>query len=123
MAVYQRPGVYVNETLNPTPPSAGVATLTRAAFLGPSNQGPLGPTLITSWSQFVRIYGSWKSDTTDLLRHAVHSYLVDNAGGECYVSRVAGSGWSVASRSFYDSSGAGGSAGATATLQVNASNP
>jgi phage tail sheath protein FI len=123
MAVYQRPGVYVNETLNPTPPSAGVATLTRAAFLGPSNQGPLGPNLITSWSQFTRIYGTWQNDTTDLLRHAVHSFLVDNAGGECYIARVPGSGWAVASRSFYDSSGAGGSAGATATLQVNAANP
>jgi phage tail sheath protein FI len=120
MAVYQRPGVYVSETLTPTPPSAGVATNVAAAFLGAVNQGPATPTLVTSWSQFTQLYGSWAYDTTDTFRLAVYSFLVLGAGGQCYIQRVAASGASTASRLFLDSSGTGNTIGTANTMAINA---
>jgi phage tail sheath protein FI len=124
MATYSRPGVYVNETLNPVPPSAGAGATAVPVFIGAINQGPTLPgTLITSWKQFTNLYGNWTYDSTDILRYAVRSFLVDGNGGQCYVNRVLGTGASTASRSFYDSSGANNTAGATYTLQIVASNP
>lgn len=122
MAVYLRPGVYVSENLNATPPSAGASTLTYGAFVGAVNQGPTTPTLVTSWPQFTKLYGNWQNDSTDTLRLAVRSFLVDNGGGACYVARVPGSGGATASRQFYDSSGGGGSAGSVVTLSIAAAN-
>jgi len=120
MAVYQRPGVYISETLNPTPPSLGATTNTYAAFLGAINQGPTTPTLVTSWTQFTQLYGNWAYDSTDTLRLAVNSFLVGNGGGACYIQRVAASGATTAYAQLYDSSGDGNSQGSTYTLKINA---
>lgn len=120
MAVYQRPGVYVSENLNATPPSAGAETLTYGAFLGAINQGPVAPTLVTSWPQFVKLYGNFDNGIGDTLRLGVRSFLVDNNGGACYIKRVQGTGNSVATRSVYDSNGGGGAAGNVNTLQIQA---
>ena len=123
MAVYQRPGVYVQEVLNAVPPSAGATTTTYGAFIGAINRGPVTPTVISRWSDFVNLYGNWAADATDNLRLAVRSFLIDNNGGTCVVQRVAGTGGNAATLSVYDSSGAGGTAGSTATLTVTAANP
>jgi len=123
MAVYQRPGVYLNETLTPTPPSVSAATNIYAAFLGAINQGPLAPTLVTSWTQFTQLYGNWQYDSTDVFRLAVNSFLVGNGGGQCYIQRVPATGYATASRQLYDSSGTGGTQGATYTMQINALSP
>jgi len=124
MATYSRAGVYVNETLNPVPPSVGAGTTAVPVFIGAINQGPTAAgTLITSWKQFTNLYGNYVGDATDVLRLAVRSFLVDGAGGQCYVNRTVGTGTATASRSFYDSSGANNTAGSTYTLQINAANP
>lgn len=123
MAVYQRPGVYVQEVLNAVPPSAGATTTTYGAFLGAINRGPLTPTVISRWSDFVNLYGNWASDSTDTLRMAVRSFLIDNNGGTCVVQRVLGSGAVAANLSVYDSSGTNGAAGTTTTLTITAANP
>jgi len=122
MATYLRPGVYVQETLNAVPPSAGATSTTYGAFIGAINRGPLTPTLISRWSDFVNYYGNWAGDTTDTLRFAVRSFLVDNNGGTCVIQRVAGTGGATATATVYDSSGAGGTAGSTGTLTVSAAN-
>jgi phage tail sheath protein FI len=124
MATYSRPGVYVNETLNPVPPSTGAGATAVPVFIGAINQGPTAAgTLITSWKQFTNLYGNWTNDATDTLRYAVRSFLVDGGGGQCYVNRVLGTGTATASKSLYDSSGANNAAGSVYTLQVNAANP
>lgn len=87
MATFLRPGVYVDETLdaisNPVSQSPGEAI---AAFVGAHNFGPAAPTLITSWSQFIQIYGGWGTGT-DMLPYAVYSYF-NNGGGKAYVCRA-----------------------------------
>ena len=51
-----RPGVYVEETLNPVAPVVGPNSASIGAFIGANDRGPVGtPTLITSWSQYTTL--------------------------------------------------------------------
>ena len=85
MAAYLRPGVYVQETLNPVAPIVGANSDSVAAFIGSNTRGPLVPTLIESWSQYISTYGSWTSNNT--LALAVFLFFA-NGGSKCYVQRV-----------------------------------
>ena len=123
MAVYQQPGVYVQEVLSAVPPTVGASTAAIGAFLGAINQGPLTPTVVTKWSDFVNLYGGFVGDATDNLRLAVKSFLVDNNGGACAVQRVLGTGTATSTQSFYDSSGTGGTAGSAISIVISAANP
>lgn len=96
-----RPGVYVEETLNPVAPVVGAASDTVAAFVGPNDRGPLTPTLVTSWSQYTNLYGTWNSAATNNLPLAVYMYFA-NGGSSAYINRVVGSGAAVASRTLND---------------------
>jgi phage tail sheath protein FI len=90
-----RPGVFVSESLNPlvTPPSSdGQAT---AAFVGAHNSGPVGPTLITSWAQFLALYQGF-AGSTDYLPYAVYEFFT-NGGSRCYVVRATPSDSTLAS--------------------------
>lgn len=87
MPVYQRPGVYVEETLNPIPPVAGASTFSVAAFIGASDRGPSTPTLITSWSQYLAQFGGWNTVNNNNLPMAVYMFFA-NGGTNAYVSRV-----------------------------------
>ena len=49
MATYARPGVYVQETLNPISPVVGPSSTSVGAFVGANDRGPTTPTLVTSW--------------------------------------------------------------------------
>ena len=94
MAVYTRPGVYVQETLNPIAPVTGSTSTAIAAFVGASDRGPTTPTLITSWSQYVSYFGGWNGVLTSTpasnnLAIAVYLYFA-NGGSQAYVSRVTG---------------------------------
>ena len=84
MATYQRPGVFIQETLTPiTQPSVGTSD-SIAAFVGTSSHGgPVGPTLINSWAQYQSLYGNIKQ-TQDDLAYAVWSFFV-NGGSQCYI--------------------------------------
>jgi phage tail sheath protein FI len=116
-----RPGVYVEETLNPVAPVAGPNSASIGAFIGPNDRGPIGtPTLITSWSQYTTLYGSWNTSTGtgaagNDLPLAVYMFFT-NGGSQCYVNRVA-NGATIATRSLSDRA-----ASPSATLQIQANN-
>ena len=116
MATYSRPGVYVQETLNPIQPVAGPSSNTVGAFAGSSDAGPTTPVLITSWSQYASLYDNWNLTTNNNLPLAVYMFFA-NGGSQCYVLRVTGSGAVAATRSLNDRAGT-----PVATLKVTAAN-
>ncbi len=96
---YLRPGVYVEETLNPIAPVVGADADSVAAFIGTAAKGPIVPTLVTSWTQYTSLYGSWGDDNT--LATAVYLFFT-NGGSRAYVTRVVDSGALSATRTFSD---------------------
>jgi len=116
MATYQRPGVYVQQTLNPIQPVAGPSSNTVAAFAGANDRGPVTPTLVTSWSQYVNLYGSWNTVQSNALPLALYMYF-NNGGNSAFVNRVPGSGATAATRTFSDAE-----VPSVATLKVSANN-
>lgn len=114
---FERPGVYVQETLNPTKPTVGPNSSTVGAFVGPNDRGPLAPTLVTSWSDYTNKYGTWNTKASNDLPLAVYMFFA-NGGRQAYVSRVVGSGAASASRTLNDRAGS-----PQATLTLTAVNP
>src|SRR5690242_5834231 len=105
--VYQRPGVYINTSLTPLTPGASAPGQSTAAFVGVHTQGPTIPTLITSWNQFVNLYGGFGS-ASNLLPFAVWQYFANN-GNQCYVVRAAATDAVAANKTLNDREvGAGG---------------
>ena len=101
MPEYLAPGVYVEETSFRAKSIEGVGTST-TAFVGPTRRGPVGetPELITSLTDFERIYGSLENlaltDVTadanrlNFVAHAARAYF-DNGGSRLYVVRTSNS--------------------------------
>lgn len=98
---YLRPGVYVEETLNPIPPLAGPASTSVAAFVGAADRGPTDVTLVTSWTQYTSLFGSW--GTLNTLTTAVYLFFA-NGGNQAQVKRVTAGGAAQATRVFDDRS-------------------
>jgi hypothetical protein len=100
-----RPGVYVQEAPLPRiiePPAIGI---TAGAFIGTSLKGPSEPVLVTSWSQFVGLFGTITSDDQRAsLAPAVYQFF-GNGGGQCYVCRVLPSDATKASVTLGDADG------------------
>lgn len=115
MTAYNRPGVYVQETLNAIPPVTASFSDSIAAFLGISARGPVEPTLISNWSDYVKIYGGWSADNT--LALAVFLFFA-NGGSQCYVTRVLAGSPAASFRTLQDTS-----ATPANTLTVTAKNP
>lgn len=96
MPEYLAPGVFVEETSFRQKSIEGVSTST-TGFVGPTRFGPVDgePPLITSFSEFERIYGgldrlSFEGGpglTHNYLAHAVRGYF-DEGGKRLYVARV-----------------------------------
>ena len=86
---YQRPGVYVNTSLTPLSTGTTSPGQSTAAFVGVHNQGPTAPTLITSWNDFLNIYGGF-GNATNYLPFAVWQYFANN-GNQAYIVRAAAS--------------------------------
>jgi uncharacterized protein len=104
MAVYQSPGVYVEEVPPAARPIAGVGTST-AGFIGVVPEGvtmppkpgsaaetyslaPAGePQLITSWEEFKNKFGDFQAGN-QTLAHGVFGFF-HNGGTRCWVTRVA----------------------------------
>ena len=84
MPEYQSPGVYVEEVDTGSKSVEGASTST-AGFLGETERGPVEPTLITSFGEFKRTFGS--SPASSDLDAAVDGYF-KNGGSRCYVGRV-----------------------------------
>jgi uncharacterized protein len=116
MPTYARPGVYVQETLNPIQPIAGASSNTVAALIGAADRGPTTPTLVTSWSQYVNLFGSWNTNASNALPLGVYMYFA-NGGNQAYILRVPGASAAAATRSFNDTAGT-----PQPTLRLNASN-
>lgn len=114
---FARPGVYVQETLNPIQTVVGPASTSVAAFVGANDRGPTTPTLVTSWSQYVNLFGSWNTNASNNLPIAVYLYFA-NGGSQAYVTRVVGSSAAKASRTLADRT----TPTAQNTLVVNALN-
>ena len=121
---FSRPGVYVQETLTPIQPIDGPNSDSVAAFVGANDRGPVTPTLVTSWSQYVNLFGSWNSVFSNDLPIAVYLFF-NNGGRQAYILRVvttgnatAGNNAAVATRTLLDRAGT-----AVNTLVLSAKNP
>ena len=93
MPTYLTPGVYVEEVDSGSKPLAAVGTAV-AAFVGFTAKAPpdnpkdldgLRPRLVTSWTQFEKLYGGFAPGK--MLPHSVFGYF-NNGGGPCYVTSL-----------------------------------
>ena len=93
MAQYFSPGVYVEEYDNSSRTIEGAGTSV-AGFIGFAEKGPTegAPTLITSYREFIRIFGKPLSEFEygeyRYLAPSVEQFFV-NGGGTCFVVRTA----------------------------------
>lgn len=88
MPSYSRPGVFVNQSLTPlTASPGGVTGGAVATFVGAYNIGPTQPTFVTSWQNFVNLYGGFSQANGSPLAYAVYQYF-NNGGTGCIVYRV-----------------------------------
>jgi phage tail sheath protein FI len=114
---FQRPGVYVQETLNPVQSVVGPNSDAYGAFIGPNDRGPVStPTLVTSWSQYVTLFGQWNTTASNDLPLAVYMFFA-NGGNACYVVRLVAGSPAAATRSFSDRAST-----PVATLRLSAKN-
>ena len=100
---YLRPGVYIEETLNAIPPIVGPNSTSVAAFIGVTAKGPTTPTLVSSWTQFNSLFGSWDTKTgiNNALNTAVYLFFA-NGGSNAYIQRVTGANAHAASVTLQD---------------------
>lgn len=115
MATYSRPGVFIQEV--PLPQTVALADNGTAvgALVGVLPQGPVSPTLISSWPQFVNTYGSYSNEYPTTF--AAYSFFA-NGGRNVLVNRVLGNGTLSASVTLQDKDAA-----AEDALTVYAVNP
>lgn len=98
MPAYTRPGVYVEENLDRTPPPiTGAGTV--AVFVAAHNRGPTTPTLVNSWTEFTSNFGAYAEGES--LALAVSQFL-GNGGRGAYILRVAAADAATATRTFQD---------------------
>jgi phage tail sheath protein FI len=88
MAEYLTPGVYVEELDTGNKPIEGVSTST-VGFLGVAERGPTASTLVTSFTDYVRAFGSYYAagGRTYYLAYAVEGFF-NNGGQRCFVQAV-----------------------------------
>ncbi|MFY2826028.1 phage tail sheath family protein [Ruegeria sp. MALMAid1280] len=87
MPEYLAPGVYIEEIERGPKPIAGAATST-AAFLGETERGPVRPRLVTSYNDYLRLFGDVFA-AGKYMPYAVKSFF-DNGGRRCYITRIVG---------------------------------
>lgn len=93
MAVYQSPGVYVEELDSGFMPMEGAGTST-AGFIGAALKGPVSglPVQITDFDGFRRVYGGYLPEQEygdyRYLAYAVEHFFI-NGGSRAYIMRVA----------------------------------
>jgi phage tail sheath protein FI len=88
MPEYLYPGVYIEEIDTGNKPIEGVSTST-VGFLGLAERGPAVPTLVTSFGEYRRSFGSYVNENgaDRYLAYAVEGFFT-NGGLRCYVQRV-----------------------------------
>lgn len=104
MPIYSRPGVFIEEYLRPLSDLQVDPAEAAAAFVGRTSAGgPVGPTLVTSWTQYQALFGAITYDTYDL-SYAVYSYF-QNGGRGCYIVRALPSDATAATLTVFDGTG------------------
>jgi phage tail sheath protein FI len=88
MTSYSRPGVFVSEVALPQDIQALGNGSAVGAFLGDLPKGPTVPTLVSSWSEFVKTYTSYSAAFPTTF--AAYQYFA-NGGRQLLVRRVLGS--------------------------------
>jgi Bacteriophage tail sheath protein len=89
MTTYGRPGIYVKEAFSPLNPANGIPGESLPALCAVHPQGPSVPTLVSSWNQFVTLYGGFIGPESQyILPYAVSEFFT-NGGQALYVLRVA----------------------------------
>ncbi|WP_369042232.1 phage tail sheath family protein [Streptomyces sp. Midd1] len=83
---YRRPGVYISETLKPLPQQISPPGLAVAAFVGTHNAGPSTPMKISSWEQFMSLYGGFGNGLS-YLPFQVYQYFA-NGGQAAWILRA-----------------------------------
>jgi hypothetical protein len=89
MPEYLAPGVYVEELERGPKPIEAVATST-VAFLGETERGPTKPRFISSYGEYLRLFGG-VYDAGKYLPYSVKSFF-DNGGRRAYIARIVGTG-------------------------------
>ncbi len=89
MPEYLHPGVFIEEIERGPKPIEGVPTST-AAFVGETERGTLKPSLVTSYKDYARLFGSvYGADK--YMPYAANGFF-ENGGKRMYVARVVGIG-------------------------------
>ncbi len=87
MAEYLAPGVFIEEIERGPKPIEGVSTST-VAFLGEASRGPENPRLITSYNDYLRLFGNVFSPGK-YLPYTVKTFF-DNGGRRAFITRIVG---------------------------------
>lgn len=99
------PGVYATELLQPLSSSLyGTAGQAVPCFAMAYNIGPTVPTLISSWQQYVSLYGNFAVAGGNYLPFAVNQFF-GNGGNACFVLRVANTDATTATLNLLDIAG------------------
>lgn len=101
---FSRPGVYVQETINPVQTIAAPLSTTIAAFYGANDRGPLTPALVNTWSEYTRIFGTYNTTAGNELPLALYTFF-QNGGNRAFVARAVGAGAVSAFRTINDRAG------------------
>lgn len=124
MSDFKRPGVYLSEVLATPQAESGVVSVSSGCFVGTNPRGPLNVTLVTSFQQYVNLYGGFVRGTlgSDLL-YAAYQFF-NNGGKQCYVQRVVDGTETAATVSLLDREATGTApTRPRPTLIVTAANP
>src|SRR5580698_398830 len=98
---YERPGIFITESLNPLTNNNTVPGEAVACFAAAYNQGPTIPTFVKSWSAYTQLFGNFSTANGNLLPYAVYQFFA-NGGAGCYVLRLPNSDAVTASLNLQD---------------------
>lgn len=88
MTTYHRPGIYIQENLNPLANSfLGIYGEATPCFVAAYNIGPNVPVLVNSWKQYTLLYGDFTVANGNYLPFAVYNFFL-NGGQSCFILRV-----------------------------------
>ncbi|MFH9731876.1 phage tail sheath subtilisin-like domain-containing protein [Streptomyces sp. NPDC017260] len=83
---YKRPGVFISETLTPLPQQVSPPGVSIATFVGTHDAGPSTPMKVTSWEQFMGLYGGF-GNGMNYLPFQVYNYF-SNGGRTAWILRA-----------------------------------
>ncbi len=83
---YKRPGVYISESLKPLPQQVSPPGVSIATFVGTHDAGPSTPVKVTSWEQFMSLYGGF-GNGLNYLPFQVYSFFA-NGGRTAWILRA-----------------------------------